>query len=198
MIKAREITVPFRFESERLRWTVENVYTPAECSRMIELIERSSPELATNNPVYRDQDRIIQDDVAFADDLLRRLREHLPEYMGELRLVGLNERLRFYRYKPGQRFLPHMDHWHRPTPSRITLHTVLVYFNENFKGGETRFSEQLEDVVAPKIGMATIFQHKLRHEGCEVKTGTKYAMRTDVVYEAPFNSTLVIDRLPTR
>jgi hypothetical protein len=32
-------------------------------------------------------------------------------------------------------------------------------------------------------GMVVLFQHKLRHEGCEVRRGTKYAMRSDVIYE---------------
>lgn len=56
------IDIPFRFESERLLWWVEDVYTVAECAGFIDLIERSSPTLATNNPLYRDQDRVIRDD----------------------------------------------------------------------------------------------------------------------------------------
>ena len=177
------IEIPFRFESEPLLWAVENVYTEAECRNFIELIERSSPTLATNNPLYRDQDRVIRDDPDMAEDLFRRLHPYLPKQMDRLQLVGLNDRLRLYRYKQGQRFEPHMDHWYRPSENRITLHTVLVYFNDNFAGGETRFCEQLEQTVRPKRGVAVIFQHKIRHEGCVVRQGTKYAMRTDVIYE---------------
>lgn len=173
--------LPFRFDEQPLLWTVPNVYSAAECA---ELIERAAPTLATNNPVYRDQDRVIVDDPTMASELFRRLEPHLPQRMGELRIVGLNERLRFYRYAPGQRFLPHMDHWYRPAPNRITLHTVLVYFNGDFAGGETRFSEQLERTVVPSPGLVAIFQHKVRHEGCEVRVGRKYAMRTDVIFEA--------------
>lgn len=177
------IKIPFRFENEPLLWTVENVYTEAECRNFIHLIEESSPTLATNNPLYRDQDRVIRDDLEMAEELFRRLRPHLPAQMNQLRLFGLNDRLRMYRYREGQRFEPHMDHWYRPSVNRITLHTVLVYFNDNFEGGETRFCEQLECTVRPRRGMAVIFQHKLRHEGCVVLRGTKYAMRTDVIYE---------------
>lgn len=177
------IEVPMRFESERLLWTVENVYTSEECREFIALIERSAPTLATNNPIYRDQDRVIRDAPAFATELFGRLRPHLPNRMGPLHLAGLNERLRFYRYNPGQRFHPHTDHWYQPKDTQITLHTVLVYFNEDFEGGETRFEEQLEQIVVPKPGLAAIFQHKIRHEGCPVRAGVKYAMRTDVIYE---------------
>jgi hypothetical protein len=71
------------------------------------------------------------------------------------------------------------------TTNRITLHTVLVYFNGGFEGGETRFREQVEQTLVPKPGLAAVFQHKLRHEGRPLRAGTKYAMRTDVIYEAP-------------
>jgi hypothetical protein len=78
-----------------------------------------------------------------------------------------------------------MDHWYRPSDTHVTLHTVLTYFNDDFEGGETRFLEQRDEVVTPKPGRVVIFQHKLRHEGCEVRRGTKYAMRSDVIYRCP-------------
>jgi prolyl 4-hydroxylase len=173
-----------RFENERLLWTVPAIYSPDECRGFIDLIERSNPEIATKNPIYRDQDRVIRDDAAIANDLFHRLRPHLPDSMGPLRLVGLNSRLRFYRYQPGQRFLPHMDHWYLPSATQVTLHTVLAYFNDDFEGGETRFYEQVTETVVPQAGSIAIFQHKIRHEGCPVVRGAKYAMRSDVVYES--------------
>jgi len=179
------IPLPMRFESEPLLWTVEDVYSPAECRAFIEMIEAAAPTLATNNPMYRNQDRVIKDEPRTAADLLERLRPELPERIGDFRLLGLNERLRFYRYAVGQEFAPHMDHWYRPAPDQITLHTVLVYFNDDFEGGETEFMEQLEEVVAPKPGLVAIFQHKVRHAGRVVTSGCKYAMRADVIYEAP-------------
>jgi prolyl 4-hydroxylase len=178
------IDIPMRFDDQRLLWCVENIYTNAECAEFIALIERSSPTLATNNPQYRDQDRVILDAPEIAAELFRRLRPHLPERMGDLRLVGLNDHLRFYRYRPGQRFEPHMDHWYRPNDRQVTLHTVLAYFNDDFEGGETAFQEQLNEVVVPRAGSVAVFQHKVRHEGRPVTKGTKYAMRSDVIYEA--------------
>lgn len=179
------IEVPFRFETERLLWWIDDVYTMNECQQFIRLIEASTPELATNNPIYRDQDRVIRDDRDIATELFERLRPHLVRTMGGLVLVGLNHRLRMYRYRPGQRFAPHMDHWYRPSDDQITLHTVLVYFNDDFEGGETRFMEQFEETLVPRPGRVAIFQHKLRHQGCEVRRGTKYAMRSDVIYGLP-------------
>ncbi len=178
------LEIPMRFDSEPLLWTVEDVYTPAECDHFIQSIESASPTLATNNPLYRDQDRVIRDDPATALDLFERLRPSLSERIGSLSLVGLNSHLRFYRYRPGQRFAPHMDHWYRPDEFHITLHTILAYFNDDFEGGETRFSEQIDRTLVPRRGMVAIFQHKIRHEGCPVRSGTKYAMRSDVIYGA--------------
>jgi len=179
------VDIPMRFDSAPLLWTVDAVYSESECRAFIEFIEASSPSLATNNPTYRDQDRVMRDDAGAAEELFRRLSPHLPTTIGPLTLVGINERLRFYRYRPGQKFAPHMDHWYQPSDRRVTLLTLLAYFNDDFDGGETRFEEQIAQVVRPKPGLVALFQHKIRHEGCEVRRGTKYAMRSDVIYEAP-------------
>ena len=87
------IPLPFRFEDQPLLWTVTDVYLPDECREIIEFIERCNPGLPNDNPLYRDQDRVMVE--------------------------------------------------------------------------------------------VAIFQHKLRHEGCVVRRGTKYAMRTELVFEAP-------------
>src|SRR4051794_13104673 len=80
------IDVPMRFEGERLLWCVEDVYTAEECADMVRLIDSWSPTIATNNPLYRDQDRVMRDDPERATELFRRLRPHLPERMGDLTL----------------------------------------------------------------------------------------------------------------
>jgi len=174
--------VAFRYESEPLLWTIENVYSEEECDRFIERVERDNPALATNNPAYRDQDRVMLDPPELAGELFNRIKANLPKKIGEFELLGLNERLRLYRYNPGQSFSPHMDHWYQANDTDISLLTVLAYFNDDFTGGQTRFMEQIEEVVEPAPGKVAIFQHKLRHEGCEVLNGTKYALRTDVMY----------------
>lgn len=176
------LKIPFRFDSIELLWVAENVYSAQECIDFISLVESKNPSLATNNPIYRDQDRAIIDSIEISSRLFARLKPHLPQKMGDFKLQRLNERLRFYRYKLGQKFAPHMDHWYQPNDFEISLLTVLVYLNSDFAGGETRFMEQIEAVIRPKEGAVAIFQHKVRHEGCEVTYGIKYAFRTDVIY----------------
>ncbi len=85
------------------------MYSQLECERFIEKIELSRPKLATNNPLYRDQDRVIIDEQVIADDLFDRIRYSLPKKIEEFSLYRLNEILRFYRYAEGQKFLPHME-----------------------------------------------------------------------------------------
>ena len=55
----------------------------------------------------------------------------------------------------------------------------MIYLNDNFKGGETRFNNL---IVAPKKGSALVFYHYLEHEGAEVLQGIKYVLRTDIMF----------------
>jgi hypothetical protein len=186
--------IPFLFHEGPTIWTVDDVLTAGECAAMVAGIEGAPGLVLADNPLYRDQDRVIVDDPAFTIDLFTRLRPSLPAHFGPLVLEGLNPRTRRYRYRPGQRFAPHTDHWYQPDRLRTTLVTVLVYLNDDFEGGETRFYEEHlasadgavpEQTIAPRRGRVALFQHKIRHEGCPVLAGTKYALRTDVVYAAP-------------
>lgn len=77
----------------------------------------------------------------------------------------------------------------------LTLYTIHIYLNdsiaENAKaellGGATSFlsadhRQRLD--VDPAVGRVLIFQHrKLYHSGDDVLRGTKYTIRTDLLYE---------------
>lgn len=103
--------------------------------------------------------------------------------------VGLNERMRFLKYEPGHFFAPHQDiRFVRGRDAGVrageTSHvTVQLYLNDKFKGGETRIlcGKRHYD-VKPKMGSALIFDHDLLHQGSKVLVGTKYSVRTDVMF----------------
>lgn len=101
----------------------------------------------------------------------------LPEVNGQ-RAVGLPRDLRCYAYDPGQRFKMHKDGpWLEDgLSSQLTL---LVYLNDNFEGGATDFREF---AVTPHTGDALLFIHDTWHEGQAVTRGTKYVLRSDVMY----------------
>jgi prolyl 4-hydroxylase len=132
-------------------------------------------------PDIRNNERVILDDPAFAEELYRRLGEAIPETISGWTRVGLNERFRCYRYRQGQWFAPHSDDAFRRTPDERSFLTVMVYLNEGFEGGCTRFL-RLGAEATPKTGRALLFQHALLHEGAAVESGVKYALRTDAMY----------------
>ena len=76
-----------------------------------------------------------------------------------------------------------------------TIYTVHLYLNDSkaevpeaeLVGGATSFlsdDEERKIDVNPKAGRVLIFQHHgLYHSGDDVLAGTKYTMRTDIMYE---------------
>lgn len=178
--------------SAPLVFTVGGVLSPEECAALIERIEGLGPVAAPittgrgfeMRPEIRNNDRVIFDDVELAAELFRRVADAVPARLCGMRPVGANERFRCYRYQPGQRFAPHYDGAFIRDAHERSLLTLIVYLNEGTLGGETAFLDQ-GVVVTPRAGMALLFQHMLLHEGCEVRGGVKYVLRTDVMYRAP-------------
>ncbi len=109
--------------------------------------------------------------------------------------IGLNPRLRVLRYDASDAdvFEPHFDATTRVKESTSLL-TVLIYLNDGggkeFDGGETCFldsmSMKLNDAsakVTPSTGDVVVFEHDLFHSSAPLKFGTKYILRTDVLFE---------------
>jgi prolyl 4-hydroxylase len=171
-------------------WTVPEVFFEDECAAMIAQFEAigfeealvTTPRGMVMNKGVRNNDRIILDDPARAEALWERVRSHVPASIREWRAYGLNERFRVYRYKPGQRFKPHFDgHFARDPDRDESALTLIVYLNDDFVGGETAFLDY-EVTVKPTAGTGLFFFHPVLHEGREVESGVKYALRTDVMY----------------
>lgn len=173
-----------------LAWTVPDVLSEAECAAQIARMEQQGlqsapitmgPNRFEHRPERRNNGRVILEDAPLAAELFRRLQAHCPSPLMGMVAVGANERLRCYRYQPGQYFRLHHDGAFTRSPVERSLLTLMVYLNEGFEGGETNFPE-LKLRFTPRRGMALLFQHMLLHEGCEVLSGTKYALRSDVMY----------------
>ena len=184
--------IPRLIDMDSPLWcTVDDVLSPEECAALIARIEAAGPELASINALggpliderVRNNTRVIFDDEALAGLLFERVRGTAPERLSGRRLVGANERLRCYRYAPGQRFAPHYDGSFARDEHERSLLTFMVYLNEGFAGGSTTLLD-LDVEVVPRTGMALLFQHALRHEGAEVKSGVKYAVRSDLMFRA--------------
>ncbi|KAI1121385.1 hypothetical protein F5Y10DRAFT_256450 [Nemania abortiva] len=126
----------------------------------------------------------------------------VPADSASYEFYKVNKRLRFLKYTPGQFFKPHCDgpYGERAPEGYMvqTYMTVHLYLNDSQQvvgpgvdlvGGATSFlsrnnSRKLD--VDPKAGRVLIFQHALlRHSGDDVKAGTKYTVRTDIMYKLP-------------
>lgn len=172
--------------TERI-WTIDGFLTPDECREWVAFAEEvgfeDAPITTSAGPVMapdvRNNTRVMVDDVERADDLWQRIEPFVPRRSSFPEPIGLNERLRFYRYDPGQAFRWHFDGaYRRPNGERSHL-TFMVYLNDDFEGGDTRFEET---VVEPRTGRALLFVHRQLHEGAEITSGRKYVLRTDVMY----------------
>lgn len=168
-------------------FTISNVLTAEECRDAIAFAERRGFEMAIiearEGPrldrEMRSNDRVIVDDIDMADHLWSRVAKFIPRRRYGRQALGLNERFRYYRYTPGQRFSWHYDGSFERDNGEASLLTFMMYLNDGYEGGTTRF-EELE--VAGKLGMALVFEHELLHEGAEVTMGVKYVLRSDVMY----------------
>ena len=168
-------------------FTVEAFLTSSECNALIIRAEAQGFEqasIATGGgqkvePKTRNNDRVIIDDLPLADDFWIRIREFTPRVLAGRQARGLDERFRFYRYTPGQKFAWHADGSFRRENGEVSLLTFMIYLNLGYRGGATRF-EELE--VVGQLGMALVFDHTLFHEGSEVLSGVKYVLRSDVMY----------------
>lgn len=167
---------------------VDGVLSSSECATAIREAEQRGfaeapitigPGRFAMRPDIRNNRRVMWDDEALAEMIFERLESALPASIGGFRLHGLNERFRVYRYTPGQRFYWHRDGAYQRSPDERSFLSLLLYLNEGFEGGATEFDDR---AVTPRTGRALAFSHPLHHQGAEVHVGTKYVLRTDVMY----------------
>ena len=170
--------------------TVRDALRQAECAALVQRAERigftdapiTTPMGFVMMPEVRNNTRVMVDEPTLAAELWERLAPVVPSRLGTWTAVGLNERLRFYRYEPGQRFVWHCDGaFVRALGERSQL-TLMLYLNGDFEGGATDFDVDPALSVRPERGMALLFAHRVRHQGAEVTRGVKYVLRTDVMF----------------
>lgn len=120
---------------------------------------------------------------------------------GKWNPVGFNNIFRLCRYFPGGHFAPHFDGFYMKNPNERSMKTFMIYLNDDFEDGSTNFvkesqtlykneegkycaqEENILNRIRPHPGMAIAFNHHRLHEGQQVRNGTKYILRTDVMYE---------------
>lgn len=179
-------------------YTIRGLLRPRECRALIDAAEGlgfRAAGLAVGDDDYRvnekarNNERVLIEDRELAAGLWARLSGLLAPRHEGARLRGVNWRLRIYRYGPGQYFRPHRDVRMDMPGGGQSRCSLMIYLNDGFTGGRTRFfgpgakgKNPVSVVVTPVAGAALVFDHLLLHEGEEVAAGTKYAIRSDVIY----------------
>jgi predicted 2-oxoglutarate/Fe(II)-dependent dioxygenase YbiX len=178
---------------------IHDFLSAEECLHYIAFSEREgfddAPITTSGGPVMaknvRNNDRVMVDDPALAAVMYERAAPMLMSNYLVWRPVNFNERWRFYRYDPGQRFAPHYDGTYERDNGERSFFTFMIYLNEEMEGGETVFHRLPQGAtpegsdtlrVKPKSGTALVFRHKLLHEGAPILKGRKYVMRTDLMF----------------
>lgn len=119
---------------------------------------------------------------------------------GKWQPCGLNNIFRLCRYHPGGHFAPHYDGFYAKNSHERSMKTFMVYLNNEFQDGSTNFVDEKQNLfkdengkycaekdnillkISPQPGMAILFNHHRLHEGQQVRDGTKYILRSDVMY----------------
>ena len=171
---------------------VRNLLDNKQCDKYIKMAESIGFEEATITTSWgsvmdksiRNNDRVILDDEKLAKELLEITKPYIKNPCKGLYYTGLNERFRFYKYAPGQKFGWHSDGYYQRENGERSRWTLLFYLNDSYEGGSTKFRST--KVVGNK-GDALFFLHRQLHCGEMVKSGVKYVLRTDIMYEAESN-----------
>lgn len=117
----------------------------------------------------RDCKRVMIDDCESAEFLLKKLYKYLPATCEGGIISGLNERFRFLKYGPGNKFEAHYDGVYERNKHEKSLITIQFYLNDVKKGGATRFY----DDDFPEVFKNTLW-FLLNFKGfydCEAKIG---------------------------
>eukprot|EP01087_Luapelamoeba_hula_P004546 TRINITY_DN14490_c0_g1_i1.p1 TRINITY_DN14490_c0_g1~~TRINITY_DN14490_c0_g1_i1.p1 ORF type:complete len:380 (-),score=50.45 TRINITY_DN14490_c0_g1_i1:123-1262(-) len=176
-------------------------------NRCAELIQRTCK--MGFYPNFANNDIRALPNPALAAELWEKLHGTFPMQNGAMRAVRVNSHFRFLRYRPEHQPVEHTDGpFADQQAQEASILSLIVYLNDNFAGGQTRFavntncgtgqqtsSASCHDdkllgakvtVVQPATGRAVLFPHSWRHSSSPVEQGgTKYILRTDVIYSNP-------------
>ncbi|KAJ7582880.1 hypothetical protein C8J56DRAFT_1005780 [Mycena floridula] len=133
----------------------------------------------------------------FADTLHRLLIPHLPKFPHPKRSqdkrvpYSFNSNIRMYKYTPSQHFGPHYDDSVRDTITGAKSEwTLLIYISgreDGVEGGEDEKCDAAHTITVPLTrGTALLHRHGqdcMLHEGSKVHKGTKYVLRSDLMFK---------------
>mmetsp|Transcript_5874 Transcript_5874/g.6954 ORF Transcript_5874/g.6954 Transcript_5874/m.6954 type:complete len:401 (-) Transcript_5874:218-1420(-) len=178
-------------------FSLSNALSEVESKDLVDRMEKLGFEQAlVNNGAeqvrhteYRDCERCILFDEDLASMIWERIKDHVPEFRnhGTYRKAYLNECFRCLKYGQGHHFALHRDgSYFDAEKGDLSYMTLLLYLNVGYEGARTWVhDERTEDKfpVEPKVGMAFIFDHQLKHSVPMMESDdVKYCVRSDIMF----------------
>ncbi|KAF9533523.1 hypothetical protein CPB83DRAFT_805537 [Crepidotus variabilis] len=191
---------------------IDDFLDPGECKAFVKFIDSLPLELTPpkkRGEAERVKQRFSVSSIGFAKVLHERLLGHLPSFPYPSHMKrppvaaenprkphSCNSNIRVYKYAAGQYFGPHYDDSVRDNltgaNSEWTLLIYLTGVEDGVDGGETVFYKEdrgkPRETVTPALNRGTALLHRrhgaecMLHEGSPVKSGTKYVLRSDLMF----------------
>lgn len=132
---------------------------------------------------FRNNDRVTLQEPILAEKLFNRVTAVVELHDEEgFSPVGCNPRFHVYSYNtPGDQFTLHADQPYI-LDDTISFYTVLVYLSDDYEGGEVLLGGT--EKFRARAGSALVFPHYILHGAAPLISGTRYTMRTDVMYRS--------------
>lgn len=181
--------------------TISKFFSTEQCNALIKEFQKlkleTTPLIKSKDYAARVNDRVLIEDHIKSNELWQYLQKVLLQDDFDENVIrntfikakGLNPQLRIYRYLKGHYFGKHYDESVKALKGR-TRWTLLIYLtgDEEFEGGGTIFHPPFSKKalnIHPSKGMALLHKHGddcLMHEAELVKSGSKWVLRSDVVF----------------
>lgn len=183
-MKVREISVEGFYPSQNVTdvFVIEDLLYAGEYSALRQRLDDADKTLRVDDR-FRSNDRITLNDADLAEEIFERVREAVELHDEEgFSPVGCNDRFHIYRYgEPGDQFTLHADQPYI-LGDTISFYTVLLFLSMDYEGGEVLLGGT--EKFRAKAGSALVFPHYILHGAAPLKSGTRYTMRTDVMYRS--------------
>jgi len=189
-----------------------NLLSPEECDDVLQQAENMGFRDCGYEKRIRVTDRVVAMGAEIGEVLFERAKPFLADVLipygrkapdgvptnmlrGLWQPVALNPCFRCCRYTVGGIFLPHYDGGFDEHDKVRSIKTFMIYLNDGFEGGCTRFysdkqtrycpgqPEHQIHTLRPTRGSCVVFNHCITHDGEKLREGTKYILRTEVMFQ---------------
>jgi len=184
-MNVRKINVEGFYPSQNITdvFVIEDFFDAGGCERVRYLLDIADKTLRVDDR-FRNNERITMfGQYVRASRYFKKIQRAVELHSEEgFAPVGCNPRLHVYKYaEPGDQFTLHADQPYI-LDDMISFYTVLIYLNDDYEGGEALIGGV--EKFKPKMGTAIVFPHYILHGAAPLISGTRYTMRTDVMYRS--------------